>query len=183
MAWCPRAFFCVPHTEGRLLLKDTLTVSALTAHCDGSPMTVRGGGVPLGPWLQCRTKEWVRRLGASLRCATLHHGSGLGPAEYKAAARSFVRHTRAPLDFVIPTTPCVPSCSELSRYGLAMMERGATSARRPTLTAPARDSVWNLWVGAKKRASDRTKKLTKKKDEPPAERLDKKSPIQARITY
>jgi hypothetical protein len=49
-------------------------------------------------------------------------------------------------------------------------------ARRPTLTAPARESAWDLWVGAKKRASDRTKKLTKKKDEPLRRGLTKKAP-------
>ena len=49
-------------------------------------------------------------------------------------------------------------------------------ARRPTLTAPARDSAWDLWVGAKKRAPDRTKKLTKKKDEPLRRGLTKKAP-------
>ena len=49
-------------------------------------------------------------------------------------------------------------------------------ARRPTLTTPARDSAWDLWVGAKKRAPDQTKKLTKKKDEPLRRGLTKKAP-------
>jgi hypothetical protein len=62
-----------------------------------------------------------------------------------------------------------------------MGARGNIGATANLDSHPARDSVWDLWVGAKKRASDRTKKLTKKKDEPPAERLDKKSPIQARV--
>jgi hypothetical protein len=48
-------------------------------------------------------------------------------------------------------------------------------ARRPTLTTPARDSAWDLWVGAKKRAPDQTKKLTKKK-EPLRRGLTKKAP-------
>jgi hypothetical protein len=48
------------------------------------------------------------------------------------------------------------------------------------LTAPARDSVWDLWVGAKKPASDRTKKLTKKKMSLYGG-VDKKSPIQAEV--
>ena len=46
----------------------------------------------------------------------------VGPTEYKHVAR-FRARKRAPLDSVIPTTPSVPSCSEPSRYGLAMMER------------------------------------------------------------
>ena len=56
------------------------------------------------------------------------------------------------------------------------MEPAATLARRPTLTAPARDSVCDLWVGTKKRAPDRTKKLTRKKDKPLRTGLTKKAP-------
>ena len=53
---------------------------------------------------------------------------------------------------VIPIAPSVPSCSELSRYGLASSEHAARLARRPTLTAPARDDVSEPRVGTKKRA-------------------------------
>jgi hypothetical protein len=74
----------------------------------------------------------------------------IGPTEYKVAARLFVRHKRAPLDLVIPTTTSVLPCSGLSRYGLASPEHEVISERRPTLTAPVRDSVWTLRVGAKK---------------------------------
>src|SRR5258705_11329243 len=42
---------------------------------------------------------------------------------------------------VLPIAPSVPSCSKLSRYGLASSEHAARLARRPTLTAPARDDV------------------------------------------
>src|SRR5262245_66017926 len=49
------------------------------------------------------------------RCVSLHHGLGLWPAAYKDVARTFVHHARAPLDFVIPTTTSLPSCSEPSR--------------------------------------------------------------------
>ena len=44
-----------------------------------------------------------------------------------------------------------------------MGARGNIGATANLDSHPARDSVWDLWVGAKKRASDRTKKLTKKK--------------------
>ena len=44
------------------------------------------------------------------------------------------------------------------------------------MTAPARDSVCDLWVGTKKRAPDRTKKLTRKKDKPLRTGLTKKAP-------
>jgi hypothetical protein len=61
----------------------------------------------------------------------------------------------------IPTTPSVPSCSELSRYGLARAEHAARLVRRPTLTALARDDMGEARVGTKERLSDRTKKLMK----------------------
>jgi hypothetical protein len=47
----------------------------------------------------------------------------------------------------------VPSCSELSRYGLARAEHAARLVRRPTLTAPARDDMGEARVGTKERLS------------------------------
>ena len=64
-----------------------------------------------------------------------------------------LRPTASSLDIVIPTKTSVPPCSELSRCGLATLERGARPERRPTLTAPARDGVRTVRVGAKKRES------------------------------
>ena len=84
------------------------------------------------------------------------------PTEYKVAGRMFVRDKRASLDLVIPTTTSVLPCSELSRYGLASPERDEISERRPTLTAPARDSVWKWRVGAKKRAFKSNKEIGSK---------------------
>src|SRR5438105_11460073 len=52
----------------------------------------------------------------------------------------------------IPTAPSVPSCSELSRYGLARAEQAARLVRRPTLTAPARDDMGEARVGTKERS-------------------------------
>jgi len=63
----------------------------------------------------------------------------LGPTEYKVVARPRPK-AGSPL-IVIPTTPSVPSCSKLSRYGLAKGERVERLVRRPTLTAPARDGL------------------------------------------
>src|SRR4029077_13321377 len=80
---------------------------------------------------------------------------------------------------VIPIAPSVPSCSKLSRYGLASSEHAARSARRPTLTAPARDDVSEPRIGTKKRAlrsnkeTDEGQKICRS-----GELLDKKSPIQ-----
>ena len=45
---------------------------------------------------------------------------------------------RAPLDIVIPTAIEHVAVLELSRCGLAKVEQSQGSARRPTLTAPAR---------------------------------------------
>jgi len=66
-------------------------------------MTVRGGGVP------ARTTAFdaVVQNGSAAseprsRCASLHHGRVSAPTEYKDVARSFVHHTRAPLDVIIP---------------------------------------------------------------------------------
>jgi hypothetical protein len=90
---------------------------------------------------------------------TASWSGSLRPTEYKIAARMFVRDKRAPLDLVIPTTPSVLSCSGLSRYGLASPERDEISERRPTLTAPARDSIWTMRVGAKKWAFKSNKEI------------------------
>ena len=77
-------------------------------------MTVRGGGRPrAAAWLSCRTTEWARRLGASLPMRKTSWSGSLRPTEYKVAARLFMRHKRAPLDIVIPTTTSVLPCSEL----------------------------------------------------------------------
>jgi len=65
----------------------------------------------------------------------------LGPTEYKVVARLIRARKRAPLWSSSRSAPSVPSCSELSRYGLASSEHAARLARRPTLTAPARDDV------------------------------------------
>jgi hypothetical protein len=75
----------------------------------------------------------------------------LGPTEYKVVARLIRARKRAPPLIVIPIAPSVSSCSELSRYGLASSEYAARLARRPTLTAPARDDVSEPRVGTKKR--------------------------------
>ena len=90
---------------------------------------------------------------------TASWSGSLRPTEYKVAARLFVRQQRAPLDIVIPTTTSVLPCSELSRYGLASPEHEVISERRPTLTAPVRDSVWTLRVGAKKWAFKSNKEI------------------------
>ena len=147
-----RASFCVRHSEKRSLKVHLLTVSALSARCDRSPMTVRGGGVPypgmalmpphrMGPPPQASlpmrmTASWIGSVTLRIQAC------GRDPAPQLTSSPP-VRH------------PDYTGCAVVlgaSRYGLAMTERVATLARRPTLTAPVHDSVWDLWVGAKKRA-------------------------------
>jgi hypothetical protein len=62
-----------------------------------------------------------------------------------------------------PTIPSVTPCSPPSRRGLASTQFVAATRRRPSLTAPARGVTPPGQVGTKKRPSDRTKKLTRKK--------------------
>jgi hypothetical protein len=107
-----------------------------------------------------------KRMGPPLRSfAADAHGCimvrVLGPTGYKVVARLIrARKAGSPL-IVIPIASSVPSCSELSRCGLARVEHAARLVRRPTLTAPARAGPSEARVGTKKRASGRTKKLMK----------------------
>src|SRR5690349_21660613 len=89
-----------------------------------------------GDWRLCSGKAQeamclVRRLGASLPCAWLHHGRVLAPTEYKAAARLMASESDSPL-IVIPIGPSMASCSKLSRYGLAKTEHALRLVQRPT---------------------------------------------------
>jgi hypothetical protein len=62
----------------------------------------------------------------------------------------------------VPTTSSLTPCSPPSRRGLATPQPAAPPARRPTLTAAARDVSASRQVGTKKRPSDRTKKPARK---------------------
>ena len=142
-------------------------------------MRVRGGGVPtcfLG--FQCRKGEWVRRFGASLpmRMTASWFGS-LDPPNTRLW-RDDPRPKAGSPPIVIPIAPSVPSCSKLSRYGLASSEHAARLARRPTLTAPARDDVSEPRVGTEKRALRSNKETERTKICRSGELLDKNSPIQ-----
>ena len=128
-------------------------------------MTVRGGGFPTSPLAFMP----IGRMGPPLRsfAADAHDCIMvwvLGPTEYKVVAR-LIRAPQAgsPL-IVIPIAPSVPSCSKLSRYGLASPEHAARVARRPTLTAPARAGFAILRVGAKKRDSKSNKETGMKEE-------------------
>jgi hypothetical protein len=61
-----------------------------------------------------------------------------------------------------PTAPSMASCSAAPRRGLETPAPAELSACRPTLTRPVRDAPGQARVGAEKRASSRTEKLTQR---------------------
>jgi hypothetical protein len=105
-------------------------------------MTVRGGGVPCPPWLQCRLLEWVRRLGAfaadAQGCIMVRV---IEPTEYKAAARLFrAPHAGSPSnrhpDTLKPAV--VLEAVKAEPRGVAAAEAASldrSCARRPVLCA------------------------------------------------
>jgi hypothetical protein len=161
MASYRRALSSVQPTEGKRSRSTTPDgFGPPSTHAgNGSPMTVRGGGVPsstmaLMPFFRMGPPPRSSRC----RCASLHHGLGRAPTEYKDVARNFVHHTRAPLDFVIPTRPSVPPCSEPSRPSLRWGP--AQEGADPSLDRSCARRQGEVWVGTKKRAlSGRTKNI------------------------
>src|SRR5215471_18639407 len=116
MACCPTASSFVRHTEGRGLAQEHLTVSALSAPCDGSPMTVRGGGVPA----KTTALMPLCRMGPPPRssAADAHHCIMVwvfGPPHTRMWHDHSCTQPQLPSDVVIPTHASVPSCSEPSR--------------------------------------------------------------------
>src|SRR5512132_2626951 len=83
----------------------------------------------------------------SSRASTIRDGGthrlGISPRSTTSAATTRER--------LIPAHTIVPPCSGRSRCGLEMLEYVSTPARRPTLTAPARAGVRDVWAGTEKR--------------------------------
>ena len=74
--------------------------------CDGSPMTVRGGGVPADTMALMPPLRMGPPLGFSQQMRITASWSGPAPTEYKDAARIFVHvHAGSPSDRY-PTTSC-----------------------------------------------------------------------------
>src|ERR1700674_1280077 len=123
-------------------------------------MTVRGDGVPLSPMAAMPALEWVHRLGASppMRMRASWFGS-LRPTGYKVAARV----PRAPT----ASSPRMRHPDHNQRAAVlgavkarpGNTERAARPERRPTLTAPARAGLHDVWVGRRNGIPSRTKKL------------------------
>ena len=145
------ALFCVRHNERRTL-KAPRQFRPCPYACDGTPMTVRGGGNPRRPLAFTPTG----RMGPPLRsfAADAHDCimvRVLGPTGYKVVARlNRAPKAGSPL-IVIATALSVPSCSKPSRYGLARAKHAARLVRRPILTASARIDLSDAPVGMKKR--------------------------------
>ena len=145
------ALFCVQHNERRTL-KAPRQFRPCPYACDGTPMTVRGGGNPRRPLAFTPTG----RMGPPLRsfAADAHDCimvRVLGPTGYKVVARlNRAPKAGSPL-IVIATALSVPSCSKPSRYGLARAKHAARLVRRPILTASARIDLSDARVGMKKR--------------------------------
>ena len=134
------------------------------------PMTVRGGGVPIAP-LACMPGKRMGPPPRSFAADAHHHrlGTVIRPAP-RIQGRGAIdprRKAGSPL-IVIPTALSVPSCSKLSRYGLARAEYAARLGRGRPLTAPARVGFAILRVGAKKRNS-RSNKETDQDNMPRSE--------------
>src|SRR5215467_4035399 len=108
-------------------------------------MTVRGGGDPMDSMAkQRRSREWARRLGASLPMRIMHHGLGsLAPPHTRMWHEHSCTQPQLPSDVVIPIAASVPSCSEPSRT------RPFGWRYAPSLTAPALDGESISAVGAR----------------------------------
>src|SRR5258708_36910987 len=81
------------------------------------------------------------RMGPPLRSFAadaydLHHGSGPWTHRIQGCGATDPRPKAGSPLIVIPIAPSVPSCSKLSRYGLARAGDAARWARGPTLSAP-----------------------------------------------
>src|SRR5262245_18869413 len=132
MAWCPTALLSVPHDEGRSL-KVHSRFRPCPRACDGSPMTVRGGGVP-----RVRTALMPsERMGPPPRsfAADAHHcimvRVSKRPSEYKHVARS-ARHASGPA-----SDRHLDHNERAAVLGAVKCGLVNGRERRPTLTAPA----------------------------------------------
>src|SRR3989475_2725995 len=157
----------------------TTTVSACPYACDGTPMTVRGGGIPRRPLALTPNG----RMGPPLRsfAADAHDCimvRVLGPTGYKVVARlNRVPKAGSPL-IVIATALSVPSCSKPSRYGLARAKHAARLVRRPILTASARIDQRCAGRDEETDFEIKSRNRRRKKMRGPGKFLDKESAIQ-----
>ena len=154
------------------------TVSARPLQArEGTDDGSRWRGPDCPPWLSCREKEWVRRLGASppMRMSASWFGSwthriqGRGAIDPRPeSGLPSDRHPdRTKRAVVLEAVKVWPGKGGVCRK----------AGRRPTLTAPARAGFTILRVGTKKRGP-RSNKKTDQERCAALKPLDKKGPIQ-----
>ena len=188
-ALCPKVCDCVQQHE-RARAHDDVVSHFDVALIRWRVMGCEDGSRWWGPGLWYGYNAVIKNGSTASEFAADAHGCimvrGLAPHRIQACRRVLrATRERAPLGCVIPTTTSVPPGSGLSRRGLETIKRGARPARRPALTAPARDGLLSVWVGAKKRASKSNKETNAGSKKESEERriiaLDFESLIQARV--
>ena len=147
MAWCPTALPSVPHNEGRSLkVHSRFELSARLRRVADDGSRWRGPARPHGSDADRKNGSAASEL--RCRCASLHHGSGQQETlRIQACGAIRAPSKRAPLRS--SSRPQRACCRARGRQGVAWQRWSLANGRerRPTLTAPARDSVWDVWVG------------------------------------
>src|SRR3984893_2732085 len=117
--------------------------------CDGRRLRFEVAGPGLCHGCYAEEKNGSAASELRCRCAWLHHGSGPRAHRIQGCGAIDPRPKAGSPLIAIPTAPSVPSCSKLSRCGLATAGHAVRLVRRPTLTASVRAGVSELRVGAK----------------------------------
>ena len=115
-------------------------------------MTVRGGGVRKNHGFHAVVQNGSAASELSLPMRKTASWSGVIAAPPNTRLRHECSCATSELPSTRPSRPQRASCRARVCQGMAWhrREHEEISERRPTLTNPARDSVWTLWVGAKK---------------------------------
>src|SRR5262245_11477821 len=164
MARCPRALSSVPLTEGGFAEGIPDGFGPCPHARDGSPMTVRGGGVP-GMSVAFMPDN---RMGPPLRsfAADAHHCIMVrvsDPPNRRMWHECSCTTRGLPLDFVIPTTAKCAAVLE------AVKDEPSVGADAPILDrfSARTGSTYPCGSGRGNGLPDRTRKLTMRKDSPP----------------
>jgi transposase len=146
-------FAIKPETVGTAFVVDTMGVGPETLCIQDTRVVANDNTIA---WNSRRLQIPASRLRPHFVKATVRvHEYPDGTISVYLGPNRLARYTAEGLELVAaPTDPSVASCSEPSRPS----PHGR--AKSAALTAPARDAVDGLWVGAEKRASSRTKKPT-----------------------
>ncbi len=152
---CRKVWRCGRPIEKDLKARDTVRSLSLSRLCgDRRSTTVRGGGKPNPAMAVMPLREWPRRLGACHRSGRLLHSCDPNGSNRIQAWLVQPRHGQGGLPSdqqsrQPPHRDRMPPCSPPSRCGLGIAQYKLMSARRPTLTVPARGRPRNPWPGRK----------------------------------